>query len=388
MIRVADSLTVDASGLVLTKDGYLVGDAKIARAGNVQEYYGRELGLTGDDAGKVFGVYRDPDIVFNKDSMRSLAGRPITRNHPSEEVNARNWKDLAKGSVGGTISRDGEHVVASMAIMDAAAVDELVANPGARALSAGYTVDIAKEDGTSPDGTPYQYKQTGELRFNHVAYLPDNNPRAGNTRIGDKGNPDSNQPAQTTKDEGGHMADNLRKVLVDGLQVETTEAGEVAINALKAKVADSADRLTAANDAHAASIAAKDSEIAAKDAEIQKLKESSLTDAALDAKVAARSDLIASAKKVADLDYTGKSEAEIRKLAVAKKFGDAAIADKSDAYVEARFDIAVADSAKDPVREAFKDNGRTPTNLNDAKALEDAAHARYLARHDRKKKEA
>lgn len=388
MIRVADSFTVDASGLVLTKDGYLVGDAKIARAGNVQEYYGRELGLTGDDAGKVFGVYRDPDIVFNKDSMRSLAGRPITRNHPSEEVNSRNWKDLAKGSVGGTISRDGEHVVASMAIMDAAAVDELVANPGARALSAGYTVDIAKEDGTAPDGTPYQYKQTGELRFNHVAYLPDNNPRAGNTRIGDKGNPDSNHPAQTTKDEGGHMADNLRKVLVDGLQVETTEAGEVAINALKAKVADSADRLTTANDAHAASIAAKDSEIAAKDAEIQKLKESSLTDAALDAKVAARSDLIASAKKVADLDYTGKSEAEIRKLAVAKKFGDAAIADKSDAYVEARFDIAVADSAKDPVREAFKDNGRTPTNLNDAAAAEKAAYDRYLTRNDRKKKEA
>lgn len=388
MIRVADSFTVDASGLVLTKDGYLVGDAKIARAGNVQEYYGRELGLTGDDAGKVFGVYRDPDIVFNKDSMRSLAGRPITRNHPSEEVNAKNWKDLAKGSVGGTISRDGEHVVASMAIMDASAVDELVANPGARALSAGYTVDIAKEDGTAPDGTPYQYKQTGELRFNHVAYLPDNNPRAGNTRIGDKGTPDSNHPAQTTKEEGGHMADNLRKVLVDGLQVETTEAGEVAINALKAKVADSADRLTAANDAHAASIAAKDSEIAKRDAEIDDLKAKVMDAAALDAKVAARSDLIASAKKVADLDYTGKSDAEIRKMAVAKKFGDAAIADKSDVYVEARFDIAVADSAKDPVREAFKDNGRTPSNLNDAAALEDAAYKRYLARHDRKKKEA
>ena len=388
MIRVADSFTVDASGLVLTKDGYLVGDAKIARAGNVQEYYGRELGLTGDDAGKVFGVYRDPDIVFNKDSMRSLAGRPITRNHPSEEVNAKNWKDLAKGSVGGTISRDGEHVVASMAIMDAAAVDELVANPGARALSAGYTVDIAKEDGTAPDGTPYQYKQTGELRFNHVAYLPDNNPRAGNTRIGDKGNPDSNTPAHTTKDEGGHMADNLRKVIVDGLTIETTDQGAQAIDKLTKQVSDANDAKAALVDSHKAAIEAKDAEIAKKDAEIDALKAKVMDAATLDAAVAARSDLIASAKKVADLDYTGKSEAEIRKLAVAKKFGDAAIADKSDAYVEARFDIAVADSAKDPVREAFKDNGRTPTNLNDAKALEDAAHARYLARHDRKKKEA
>lgn len=388
MIRVADSFTVDASGLVLTKDGYLVGDAKIARAGNVQEYYGRELGLTGDDAGKVFGVYRDPDIVFNKDSMRSLAGRPITRNHPSEEVNAKNWKDLAKGSVGGTISRDGEHVVASMAIMDAAAVDELVANPGARALSAGYTVDIAKEDGTAPDGTPYQYKQTGELRFNHVAYLPDNNPRAGNTRIGDERNPGKPTPAQPTKDEGGHMADNLRKVTFDGLSIETTDQGAQAIEKLTKQVSDANDAKAALVDSHKAAIEAKDAEIAKRDAEIDALKAKSLSDADLDKRVAARSDLLANAKLVADQDYTGKSDAEIRKLAVAKKFGDAAIADKSDAYVEARFDIAVADSAKDPVREAFKDNGRTPSNMNDAAALEDAAYKRYLARHDRKKKEA
>ncbi|MDG4870592.1 DUF2213 domain-containing protein, partial [Guyparkeria sp. 1SP6A2] len=82
-----------------------------------------------------------------------------------------------------------------------------------RALSAGYTVDIERADGVAPDGTPYQYKQSGELRFNHVAYLPGNNPRAGNTRIGDQGAPDIIHPAQPN--EGGHMADsNLRKVIV------------------------------------------------------------------------------------------------------------------------------------------------------------------------------
>ena len=357
MIRVADSYTVDASGLTLTKDGYLVGDAKIARAGNVQEYYGRELGLTGADAGKVFGVYRDPDIVFNKDSMRSLAGRPITRNHPTEQVNANNWKDLAKGAVGGTISRDGEHVVASMAIMDASAVEELVSNKGARALSAGYTVDIAKEDGVAPDGTPYQYKQTGDLRFNHVAYLPGNNPRAGNTRIGDSGNADIIHPAQPN--EGGHMADsNLRKVIVDGLSVETTDQGAQAIEKLTKQVGDAqAANATLVSD-HANAVAAKDAEIAKKDAEIDALKGKVMDAAALDAAVTARADLIAKAKTVADQDYAGKSEAEIRKMAVSKKFGDAAVADKSDDYVSVRFDIAVEDSANaDPVRAAVKDGG-------------------------------
>lgn len=385
MIRVADSFTVDASGLTLTRDGYLVGNAKIARAGNVQQYLGRELGLTGDDASKVFGVYRDPDIVFDKDSMRSLAGRPITRNHPTEEVTSKNWKDLAKGSVGGTISRDGEHVVASMAIMDAAAVEEV--QSGARSLSAGYTVGITKQDGTAPDGTPYQYKQSGDLRFNHVAYLPDNNPRAGNTRIGDEGNPGNNHPAQTTKDEGGHMADNLRKVTFDGLSIETTDQGAQAIEKLTKQVSDANDAKAALVDSHKAAIEAKDAEIAKKDAEIDDLKSKVLDASALDAAVTARADLIAKAKTVADQDYSGKLEHEIRKMAVAKKFGDAAVADKSQAYIDARFDHAVElASSNDPVRDAFKDSRSTTTvSATDAAAAEAAAYQKYLTRHDRKK---
>ena len=32
---IKDSLTLDASGLAVTSDGYLVGEAKVSRAGNV-----------------------------------------------------------------------------------------------------------------------------------------------------------------------------------------------------------------------------------------------------------------------------------------------------------------------------------------------------------------
>ena len=114
---IQDSLTLDASGLKLTRDGFLVGEARVSRAGNVQQYLGRELGLTGADATKSFGVFRDPDVVFDSSSLMSLAGRPVTRDHPKDEVTADNWSDLAKGQVGGVIRRDGEHVVAPMAIM-------------------------------------------------------------------------------------------------------------------------------------------------------------------------------------------------------------------------------------------------------------------------------
>ncbi|MDR2881451.1 MAG: DUF2213 domain-containing protein [Azoarcus sp.] len=177
-----DSLTLDASGLTRTRDGYLIGDARVSRAGNVQQYLGRELGLTGDDAAKVFGVFRDPDAVFDEGSMMSLAGRPVTRGHPEGAVTADNWKELAKGQVAGVIRKDGEHVVAPMAIMDAAAAAEV--ERGARSLSAGYTCELIADSGTAATGEAYQFRQS-KIRFNHVAYLPDNNPRAGNTRIGD-----------------------------------------------------------------------------------------------------------------------------------------------------------------------------------------------------------
>ena len=47
-MRLRDALICDAHSLTRTADGYLVGPARIARAGNVQQYLGRELGLSGD----------------------------------------------------------------------------------------------------------------------------------------------------------------------------------------------------------------------------------------------------------------------------------------------------------------------------------------------------
>src|SRR5690554_523450 len=146
---IADSITLDATDLIVTKDGYLVGEAKISRAGNVQEYLGREIGLTGDDASKIFGVYRDPDVVFDKDSMLSLAGRPVTRDHPDRPVDSTNWRDLAVGQVSSVVKKDGEYVVASMAIMDKDAANEVIG--GAKSLSAGYTCNIVKDSGVSED---------------------------------------------------------------------------------------------------------------------------------------------------------------------------------------------------------------------------------------------
>ncbi len=362
-MQITDSLTLDASGLTLTRDGYLVGEAKVSRAGNVQQYAGYELGLTGDDAGKVFGVYRDPDVVFDEKSMVSLAGRPVTRGHPDVPVTSDNWKELAKGQVGGVIRRDGEHVVAPMAIMDAEAAKEVAA--GARSLSAGYTVEVVKDEGIAADGTPYQFRQAGALRFNHVAYLPDNNPRAGNTRIGDGAKSWGVAPVTNDQQPEKEKIMTLKTVTVDGIPVEVTDQGATVIATLQQRLADATAKMSTADAAHVAAIASKDAELAKKDAEIDALKAKVLDEKALDAKVQARADLITTAKAIAkDVKTEGLTDADIRKAVVVAKLGDNAIAGKTEAYIDARFDI-LADEAKataDPVRAALLNR---PTAIGD-----------------------
>lgn len=368
---------VSTSAVRKTADGYLVADAAVARTG-IQKYLGREVGKPDME---IVRVYRPADQVFSKDAMKTYAHRPMTNDHPSVAVNAENWKDYAVGQTGGDVMRDGEFVRVPLVLMDQKAISDW--ENGKVELSMGYSADIVFQKGVTDSGEEYDAIQTN-LHMNHLA-LVDKARGGDKLRIGDQGKPDIISPAQPN--EGGHMADsNLRKVIVDGLSVETTEQGAQAIEKLTKQVGDAQAANVALADSHKAAIAAKDAEIAKKDAEIDALKGKVMDAAALDAAVTARADLIAKAKTVADQDYTGKSEAEIRKMAVAKKFGDAAVADKSAEYIEARFDIAVGDSANvDPVRSAYKGAPNNVINLSDAAAIEQKALDAYLTRHDRKK---
>lgn len=362
---------VSTSAVRKTADGYLVADAAVARTG-IQNYLGREVGKPDMP---IVRVYRPADQVFSKDAMKTYAHRPMTNDHPSVAVNAENWKDYAVGQTGGDVMRDGEFVRVPLVLMDQKAISDW--ENGKVELSMGYSADIVFQKGVTDSGEEYDAIQTN-LHMNHLA-LVDKARGGDKLRIGDQGNPDIIYPAQPT--EGGHMADsNLRKVMIDGLSVETTEQGAQAIDKLTKQVGDAKAENAALADSHKAALALKDAEIAKKDAEIDALKAKSLSDSDLDARVAARADLIGKAVKVADQDYTGKSDAEIRKMAVAKKFGDAAIAGKSDAYIEARFDIAVADSGEtDPVRSAVMADGIKFVDRADNG--QSAYEARLLAAH-------
>lgn len=331
-----DAVTI--SGTRRTQDGYLVAEARAVRTG-IQMYAGVEVGRP--DLPMV-AVYRAADQVFDDASLQSFTHAPVTLDHPADAVTAENWKDLAVGEVSTAAKKDGEWVHLPLILKDAAAIQAV--ESGKRELSAGYTCELLWGDGVdAATGQTFQASQTN-IKINHLAIV--DKARAGSkARIGDAQPVSWGISPHTADERISPMADTLRKMLVDGLQVETTDAGAAAIEKLmKDKEILSSEK---ANQAviHDTAIRAKDAELAKKDAEIDALKAKVLDDAAIDKRVQDRADLIAVAGKIAaDVKTSGLSDAAIRKAVVTAKIGDAAIAGKPDAYIDARFDILAEDA--------------------------------------------
>jgi hypothetical protein len=350
--------TVEIGGVRRTRDGYLVADAKVARTG-IQLYRGSEVGKP---EMAVVRVYRPESEVFANDAMASVAWRPVTNEHPAQMVDATNWKDLSVGMTGSDVVRDGAFIRVPLTLMDKAAIDAVAA--GKRELSLGYSCELDFRDGDTPAGEAYDAVQSN-IRVNHLAICS-----------AARGGPDLKIGDQKERPEGGPTVANLKTIIVDGLPVETTDAGEAAVNKLKGLLDTSAKALTDAQAAHTAAIAAKDAELGKKDAEIADLKTKVVDGPALDALVADRAKVVERAKVLAPtLDTAGKTNAEIRRAAVAAKLGDVAVKDKSDDYVGALFDHAGASQAPDALRQVVADG---VTTIDDAKKARDTARAAYL----------
>lgn len=350
---------VSIAGTRRRDDGYLVADARVARTG-IQLYAGYELGKP---EMPVVRVYRPDDEVFSRETLASFAHRPVTNDHPAEAVTSDNWKDHAVGNTSDEVARDGSMIRVPLMVSDGATIKLI--EDGKRELSAGYTCDLVFEAGQTNSGEAYDAIQKN-IRANHVAIVQRG--RAGSeVRIGDDAGKWGASPVttQTADERTSHMADALRKVLVDGLQVETTDAGATAIDKLQKDVATLTQRLADAQKEKEDEDEEKAKELDKKEAEIDDLKGKVLDAAGLDKLVQARGDLIATAKVIAaDVKTDGLSDADIRKAVVASIRGDDALKGKSQAYIDAAFDL-LADNASqvtDPVRDAFKEGLNSKSN--------------------------
>lgn len=349
-LSLADLSPLSGSDIELTPNGYLPIPARIARDG-VQEYLAIELGdlFTDRPWDSIVRVWRPPEEVFAPDALASFNRLPVTNNHPWDDVNAANWKEHAVGMTEGLAFRDGNYVAQTLLITEAGAVNDV--QRGRRELSAGWSFipDIAP--GVTPQGETYDLVAR-QIRGNHIAIVdvarcgPEC--RAGDAakspavaaRLKDSAMCKCGQPDHKTKE----APMTTRTVAVDGLNVETTEAGAVALQKVLTERDEARTKLAAADAATAATAAAHAAALAAKDAEIEAAKKSIPDAAALEQMARDRADLIALAKAaVPALDATGKDAEAIRKEVVLARLGDAAKDYTADQHRIA-FDIVTKDA--------------------------------------------
>lgn len=369
-MQFTDAVTIE--GTKLRADGYLVVDARIARTG-IQQYLGSEMGRPDLP---VVNVYRPESEVFDAAAMTSFAYRPVTDDHPTVAVDSRNSKELARGWTDGEVARDGQRLRVPMMLTDQALIDKVQA--GKRELSAGYTCDLKWEPGTTPEGLTYDAIQTN-IRANHVAVVQRG--RAGKEcRIGDSADLWGTAPNTDAHDKETTMT--LRTVLVDGLSVETTDAGAQAISKLQKDLDTIRGQLNDASSAHTLALAAKDKDISTLQAKLDDAQAKVLDAAAISKLVADRVALEATAGKIAkDVSPVGLTDDALKAAVVKAKLGDKLPAEKlnDQAYVDARFDILAEDavSTQDTFRDARIQHaapGRpAQVNLTDAQKVRQQA---------------
>jgi len=339
-----------------SRDGRLIVDGAITRTG-VFTYRNAD--------GTERREYRSPEEVFHADALDSFSFAPVTNDHPLEFLTPKNAKRHTVGQCGESLRVDGSHAIATMAINDADAIASIEA--GKVELSCGYTADVVMQAGVSPEGEHYDAIQTN-IRGNHVAIVDVG--RAGPTakiRMDASDSAYQVNPSPTPTITTQVRADSMDPEKIAELQRENAR---LILDSAKAEVrADKAEAEAKAEKARADKAEGERDDLKAKADSADKPED-------IEAKVNAMVELRCDAAKVlTDFDFKGKTEREI-KVAVIEAISSAKLdADKSDDYVNARYDAAL-ETAK-ATKKVAKGSDKAPDSRVDS---EQDARAKMIER--------
>ncbi len=353
------ALTLDATRVIRTDEGYLRAPARLTRTGVF--HYRNPV------TGQRWSELRLPEEVFKADSLASFELLPVIVNHigPNIAVTAENAKSVQVGSVGG-IHQDREDpnfVSGTVLITDGETVAAI--ERGKVELSNGYfcekepvTLDAQGQRPTYKDPhtgieEPYDFIQRG-IRGNHVAIVDQG--RAGpGARImldhNDAIEHTDGEPVNTQRKD--HTMN--KKITIDGVQFEVTEtvaqAYEKSMNEAKANL----DRLAATNDSAQSQVKKLTADLAAAS------DPKRFNDA-----VTARLALVQTAAQH-EIKCDGLDDMAIRRAVISKVDASLKLDGKSDEYVRAAYDIAIS---RNPVVDQLSQPG-SGTNTD---AAQPAAH--------------
>lgn len=305
--------------------------------------------------------YRPPQEVFSDDSLASFIGKPITVDHPKGAVTSKTVRRLSIGTILSQGYNKGDGLVGcDVVIHDPDAIGDR------RELSLGYKVDLEEKAGVTPEGEPYDAIQHN-IRINHLAVVE--TARAGHmARL----NMDGNEIIESE-------VQKMSTIKIDAKDYEVDEVIASHINALTAKADESQAKADEAKgeletaqkalDELKEQVAEKQKEVdslaAERDAEKAKAEkaEKEKADAIEKAKADTKAEIAERAMfeetaKLAKVDGFENMDNMAIKVAVIKAVrGDSFETEgKSDGYMDAAFDFAVADlkSGSDAVKKQLE----------------------------------
>jgi len=292
--------------------------------------------------GTVRSELRPPEEVFNQDSLMTLSQIPITMLHPEEMVDPFNARDLTVGFTGEAVEQAEEiYVKLNGTITDADAIHTVLSGQ-MREVSCGYRADMDFTGGEW-NGKKYDAIQRN-IRYNHVAIVDMG--RAGDKVKFKLDKMDGVEYSSERKIDINQGEQFMSKITIDGKEFEVSEAVEVAFTNFEKQNKKDSDNLnltvkTLTEDkdkfeAKADSLSEK-VETLTKEVETEKEKFDNLD---LDTMISERNSLIEKAVKVVGEEFKadGLRNDEIIKAMVAHKAPNLNLEEKSDAYIEARFD--------------------------------------------------
>jgi hypothetical protein len=342
----------------MTDAGFMEATARVGRPG-IQEYVKgvdfADADLPDEWKAKSFGslikLLRPVTEVLNPLSMKSFEGVPVTDNHPPTKiVDSTNVKDVQVGFSRKVLATPGGDTVdAIVLIQDEQTIKSV--KGGKDQISLGYQAEVDFTPGV--DGVYGAYDASmREIRGNHIAIV--DRARAGSDfRLND------NQQQRKTE---------MKTRVVDNKSFELSDDAAACFDAMTAGNIAKASEITLLKTTVTDTAAALETVKGERDVALAK----TLTDSDVDEQVAARVKVRialvdAAIKVVADGDFLGKTDKEIR-LEVIKKLsgGKVTIGDEAtDEYVNAVYNTLVATA--NPKSTALGDGlGGDPTTVNDA----------------------
>jgi len=400
-IHLKDQLPLESTR-TLTPEGYLKATAAITMVG-VQMYPASDFGADTDEP---VGVFRPPETVFHPETIESIKMKPITMQHPTQDVDADNHGRLSVGSVGESIEPIDEFRLGANIIINEAAVVKNILERNIEELSLGYDSYIVSEEGTY-NGEPYFYRFDGPMIVNHLAIVDDG--RCGDTvKILDGGDLMNKKQALKFLKDAGLAEDKLavfmkdakddanvdaklfmeamKDIDIEGMMpmivqnlmpmIEKEIKGNKEFMATLAK--EIASTMTAAP-ATAEEVVAPDAEektpeeLAEQIVEDAKAKEDAVTDAAIK-----RSKLVDSAKPfiAADKDIHKMKDREILETALTDFIKSDDMKDKTDDYLQGILDSISVD--RFAAKKYFKDASKATSVSADISAPVTGMQARHL----------